>query len=70
MKVLDDWVIVGNSSKNNYNKENLNLLFSIDNKNDSIIELHRDFLDEADLSFLFYADATIHPYTVCSSSKA
>jgi len=74
MNVPDDWTIVVNSSKNNYNKENLNLQFNSSNRNKnnnngSIIDLQRDFLDEADLSSLFYsADATILPYTVCSSS--
>ena len=34
-------------------------------KNNSVINLRKDFLDEEDLSFLFYAaDATIPPYTV------
>lgn len=38
-------------------------------KNNSVIDLRKDFLDEEDLSFLFYAaDATILPYTVTSSS--
>jgi len=74
MNVPDDWTIVVNSSKNNYNKENLNLQFNSSNRNKnnnngSIIDLQRDFLDEADLSLLYYsADATILPYTVCSSS--
>jgi glycosyltransferase involved in cell wall biosynthesis len=72
MRVPDDWVVVVNSSKNNYNKENLNLLFNSNknkNNNSSIIDLQRDFLDEADLSLLFQgADATLLPYTVCSSS--
>ena len=47
MKVPDNWLIVVNSSKNHY-KEILNLPFSIDINNNSIIDLHRDFL--ADLS--------------------
>ena len=37
--------------------------------NNSIIDLQKEFLDDEDLSFLFYAaDATILPYTVCSAS--
>jgi glycosyltransferase involved in cell wall biosynthesis len=73
MRMPDDWIVVVNSSKNSYNKENLNLPFNSNrNKktnNSSIIDLQRDFLDEADLSLLFYsADAILLPYTVCSSS--
>jgi glycosyltransferase involved in cell wall biosynthesis len=68
MKVPDDWIVVVNSSKNHYNKENVNLRFN-NSKNNSIIDLQKDFLDEENLSFLFYAaDATILPYTVTSSS--
>ena len=68
MKVPDDWIVVVNSSKNHYNKENVNLRFN-NSKNNSVIDLQKDFLDEEDLSFLFYAaDATILPYTVTSSS--
>ena len=68
MKVPDDWIVVVNSSKNHYNKEKVNLRFN-NSKNNSVIDLQKDFLDEEDLSFLFYAaDATILPYTVTSSS--
>lgn len=73
MRIPDDWIVVVNSPKNSYNKENLNLPFNSNrNKNannSSIIDLQRDFLDEAFLSLLFYsADAILLPYTVCSSS--
>jgi glycosyltransferase involved in cell wall biosynthesis len=70
MNVPDDWVVVVNSSKNNYNKENFSLPFiGNSNKNNSIIDLQKEFLDDEDLTFLFYAaDATILPYTVCSAS--
>ena len=38
-------------------------------KDNSIIDLQKDFLDEEDLSLLFYsADAVMLPYTVSSSS--
>lgn len=68
MQVPDDWVVVLNSSKNHYNKENVNLRFN-NSKDNSIIDLRKDFLDEEELSFLFYsADAVILPYTVSSSS--
>lgn len=70
MNVPDDWVVVVNSSKNNYNKENFSLPFiGNSNKNNSIIDLQKEFLDDEELTFLFYAaDATILPYTVCSAS--
>jgi glycosyltransferase involved in cell wall biosynthesis len=70
MNVPDDWVVVVNSSKNNYNEENFSLPFiGNSNKNNSIIDLQKEFLDDEDLTFLFYAaDATILPYTVCSAS--
>jgi glycosyltransferase involved in cell wall biosynthesis len=71
MKVPDDWVVVVNSAKNNYNKENFSLPFNGDsnNKTNSIINLQKEFLNDDELTFLFYAaDATILPYTVCSAS--
>lgn len=68
MDVPDNWIIVVNSSKNHYNKEKVNLRFN-KSINNSVIDLRKDFLDEKDLSFLFYAaDVTILPYTVTSSS--
>jgi glycosyltransferase involved in cell wall biosynthesis len=72
MNVPDDWVVVVNSSKNDYSKENFNLPFngnSNNNKNSSVIDLQKELLDDNELSLLFYAaDATILPYTVCSAS--
>ncbi|HET7148461.1 MAG TPA: hypothetical protein VFI73_08190 [Candidatus Nitrosopolaris sp.] len=68
MDIPENWIIVVNSSKNHYNREQVNLRFN-KSKNNSVIDLRKDFLDEEDLSFLFYAaDATILPYTVTSSS--
>jgi glycosyltransferase involved in cell wall biosynthesis len=66
MKIPDGWSIVVSSSKNHYNKENLNLQLE---KNNSIIILERDFLSEKDLGLLFYAsDAIVLPYKVSSGS--
>ena len=66
MKVPDGWSIVVSSSKNHYNKENLNLQLE---KNNNILILERDFLSEKDLALLFYAsDAIILPYKVSSGS--
>lgn len=65
MKVPEDWVIVINPSKNDYSRDSINVQL----ERDSVIDLHKDFLEEEDLSVLFYAaDATILPYTVSSSS--
>src|SRR5581483_4940237 len=66
INVPDDWLIVVNPSKNNYNpNEKVDLRFT----NESIIDLQKDFLDEKELSCLFYAaDATILPYTISSGS--
>ncbi|HEY6883480.1 MAG TPA: glycosyltransferase family 4 protein [Nitrososphaeraceae archaeon] len=66
MKVPDGWSIVVSSSKNHYNKENLNLQLE---RNNNIIVLDRDFLSEKDLALLFYAsDAIVLPYKVSSGS--
>jgi glycosyltransferase involved in cell wall biosynthesis len=66
MKIPDGWSIVVSSSKNHYNKENLNLQLE---KNNNIIILERDFLSEKDLGLLFYAsDAIVLPYKVSSGS--
>lgn len=66
MKVPDGWSIVVSSSKNHYNKENLNLQLE---KNNNILILETDFLSEKDLALLFYAsDAIILPYKVSSGS--
>jgi len=65
MEVPEDWAIVINSSRNDYSRDSINLQLN----KDGIIDLHRDFLEEEDLSILFYAaDVTILPYTVSSSS--
>ena len=66
INVPDDWLIVVNPSKNHYNtNEKVDLRF----RNDSVIDLHKDFLDERELSCLFYAaDATILPYKISSGS--
>jgi glycosyltransferase involved in cell wall biosynthesis len=66
MKIPEKWLIVVNPSKNHYNtKEKVDLRF----RNDHIVDLKRDLLDEEELSCLFYAaDATILPYRVSSGS--
>jgi glycosyltransferase involved in cell wall biosynthesis len=67
MDIPSDWVIVLNHSKNHYSKEIINQKSLHDNKH--IINLHKDFLSDDDLSLLMYAaDAVILPYKVCSGS--
>jgi glycosyltransferase involved in cell wall biosynthesis len=66
INVPDDWFIIVNAPKNPYNsKEKVDLRF----RNDRVIDLRKDLLEEEELSYLFYAsDATILPYTVSSAS--
>ncbi len=65
MVIPEDWVIIINSSRNDYSRDSIDLHLN----KDGIIDLHKDFLEEEDLSTLFYAaDVTILPYTVSSSS--
>ncbi len=66
MKIPDGWSMVISSSKNHYNKENLNLQFE---KNKDIVIIQKDFLSEKDLAILLYAcDAIVLPYKVSSGS--
>ena len=66
MNVPEDWTIVISSSRNHYNVENFEPKFEGRKK---IVNLDMDFLNEAELSLLFYAaDAVILPYKVCSGS--
>lgn len=65
MRIPNDWKIVINTSKNHYSKEIVKKKF----ENDGVIDLSRGFLNERELSMLFYsADALILPYTVSSGS--
>jgi len=66
IKVPENWLIVVNPSKNQYNpKEKLDLRF----RNNRIVNLNKDALEEGELSTLIYAsDATLLPYRVSSAS--
>ena len=65
MSVPNDWKIVINTSKNHYSKEGVKKKF----ENDGVIDLNRGFLDDRELSLLFYSvDALILPYKVSSGS--
>lgn len=68
MVIPANWTIVMNSSKNYYNTENyIPKISAIHEK--EIIDLHKGFLNDSDLSLLFYAaDAVILPYKVSSGS--
>jgi glycosyltransferase involved in cell wall biosynthesis len=68
MVIPGNWTIVMNSSKNYYNTENYVPKISAIHENE-IIDLHKGFLNDSDLSLLFYAaDAVILPYKVSSGS--
>jgi hypothetical protein len=65
MKVPENWKIVINTSRNHYGREQLTHKF----ENDCVINLDRGFLNDQELSLLFYcADALILPYKVASGS--
>ncbi len=65
MDIPPGWTIVMNSSRNHYSMERIDNNFV---KN-GIINLHKDFLSEEELSLLFSsADAVILPYKVSSGS--
>jgi glycosyltransferase involved in cell wall biosynthesis len=65
MKVPKDWKIVINTSRNHYGRERLKQKF----ENEGVINLNRGFLNDDELSLLFYcADALILPYKVSSGS--
>jgi glycosyltransferase involved in cell wall biosynthesis len=66
IKVPRNWLIVVNPSKNQYNtKEKLELRF----RNDIIVNLQKDVLEEDEISSLICAsDATLLPYRVSSAS--
>jgi hypothetical protein len=65
MKVPEGWKIVVNGSRNHYDIERHSIKFD----NPGVIELQKGFLDNRQLSMLFYAsDALILPYKVSSGS--
>jgi glycosyltransferase involved in cell wall biosynthesis len=72
MNLPENWVVVINSSKNCYNKENYKIKVKENNLNinkNTIIDLKRGFLDDESLSVLFYAsDIVLLPYTAITAS--
>jgi glycosyltransferase involved in cell wall biosynthesis len=72
IQLPDNWIVVTNSSKSYYNKEN-NIAHRPENNHSNdhrrIIDLNWGFLTEGDLSMLFYAsDLLLLPYQVTSGS--
>ena len=66
MNIPKGWTLVVNSSKDYYNKENLELNWQ---GATNILDLRRGYLREDELSTLFYAsDAVILPYKVTAGS--
>jgi glycosyltransferase involved in cell wall biosynthesis len=66
MDIPKGWILVVNSSKDYYNKENLDLSWQ---GATNILDLQRGYLRENELSTLFYAsDAVILPYKVTGGS--
>jgi glycosyltransferase involved in cell wall biosynthesis len=66
MDIPKGWILVVNSSKDYYNKENLDLSWQ---GATNILDLRRGYLKENELSTLFYAaDAVILPYKVTGGS--
>jgi glycosyltransferase involved in cell wall biosynthesis len=72
MNIPDGWKVVVNSSKSHFNIDNYGSTLVNKNRrgiNNGIVDLQRDFLNEADFSILLYAsDAVLLPYRVTSNS--
>jgi len=65
-----EWSLVINSSKSEYNNENIELGWLTNaSRNNIIVDLKRGYLSDEDLSILFFAcDAVILPYKSTSGS--
>jgi glycosyltransferase involved in cell wall biosynthesis len=68
MNVPDEWILVVNSNaKDHYNTQSLN--FKWNTVRGNVIDLKRGFLNDEDLSMLFFAaDAVVLPYKATSGS--
>ena len=65
--IPENWLIIVNSSKNHFNTENYKPKKIKDSTH--FIDLQRDYLNDTDLSLLFYAaDVVLLPYKVSSGS--
>lgn len=72
MVMPDNWIIVMNSSKHHYSTENDSVKWkesTINRNKNTIIDIHKGFLNDECLSMLFYsADVVLLPYKVISAS--
>jgi glycosyltransferase involved in cell wall biosynthesis len=68
MDIPDGWIVVSNSNvKDHYNTQDLNFMW--DSAKSDIIDLKRGFLNDEELSMLFFAsDAVVLPYRVTAGS--
>jgi glycosyltransferase involved in cell wall biosynthesis len=68
MNVPDGWILVVNSNaKHHYNTQSLN--FKLNTERGNVIDLKRGFLNDEDLSMLFFAaDAVVLPYKATTGS--
>jgi len=71
VKMPEGWIMVINSTKGEYNKENIDQNFNRykDKDKDDIVDLKRGYLDDKELSLLLCAsDAVLLPYKITSGS--
>jgi glycosyltransferase involved in cell wall biosynthesis len=71
MNLPDGWKVLINSSKSHFNIDDYETILANKNRNrdNNIINLQRDFLNEKDFSILLYAsDVVLLPYRVTSNS--
>jgi glycosyltransferase involved in cell wall biosynthesis len=69
LKMPEGWIMVTNSSKGDYNRENIDQNFSKNPNKDNIIDLQRGYLDDKELSLLLFAsDTVLLPYKITSGS--
>ena len=69
MEMPEGWIMVTNSAKGDYNKENIDPNFNRYNNKDDVVDLKRGYLDDKKLSLLLCAsDAVLLPYKITSGS--
>jgi hypothetical protein len=72
MEMPENWIVVTNSSRGYYNKEQSNINWYNDNKSNysrQVIDLQRGYLNEIEHSILFHAsDVLLLPYKVTAGS--
>lgn len=69
MEMPEGWIMVTNSAKGDYNKENIDPNFNRYNNKDDVVDLKRGYLNDKELSLLLCAsDAVLLPYKITSGS--